>query len=227
MEALTTNGTDEGVLRAWLEREFRHWQRAFEASLRQEIDELRRSHLNDQPGRPAPSGEPVERFSRALVELLTFSRSTGALPDNSLRRLREAAEPKAGTGAAAVDEAFAEVGQQPAGDEDLHESWARCLMLLFYHHAVDSAASYPGPDALYRERREWARRTLGGYANSGALEQALEAYLDESGISPVVAAVVDHPAAEVLRYHESIPEHRIGLVTGAGARWLVGAVERT
>lgn len=225
MEALTTNGTDEGVLRGWLDREFRHWRRAFEASVQREIDDVRREHLGDRPG-IAPSADAVERFSRALLDLLTFSRSAGALTDNAVQRLHETAEPKAGAGAVALDGAFAQAREGPTGDQRLHESWARCLMLLYYHHAA-GGPPYPGPDSLDRERLAWAREALGGLDDADSLRIALAEYLADPGVRPVIAAVVEHGTPEVLRYQRNLPANRIGLITGAGARWLAGAVERT
>lgn len=236
-----SNGTDEGVLRTWLDAEFDFWQAALFDTLIDAIEHLHELCFGDAWRQLESEGLPEERVQRevlslyqdGLTDIFTFVRIAGALPDDlAWSRL------KAGHRRAAADQgrpagdqealtgALYTAEQTPSGDHRRYRGWARALMLFVYQHAANGPA-YPGLDAEDDDKLRWAYDALRDIEDHQNFHAALAGYLKEPGVTPVAAAILGQALDDVIAWDRQLLEQaRFDLILNTGLRWLVGAVER-
>lgn len=238
---LATNGTDEGVLRGWLNRELGHWAGALEVTLDDAIEHLQalcfEDAWNDLAADNLPETEINARvltlYTDSLGDLLRFVRAAGALDDEvawsalKSRLRREAVEGDAGAGPReALDDSFYAAETEPLGDHARYRAWARALMLFLFHYAA-GGPPYPGAQVREHEKLEWAYQALQPLEEHEQFHAAFSEYVTDSGVRPVARAVLDQPVERVLAFEAALLEQpRFDLALNTGLRWLIGAVER-
>jgi hypothetical protein len=238
---LTTNGTDEGVLRGWLDRELGHWAGALEVALDDAVEHLQalcfEDAWNDLAADNLPEAEINARvlllYTEGLSDLLRFVRAAGAPEDDlawselKAHMRRVADESGAGAGAReALDDSCYTAESEPLGDHALYQAWARALMLFFFHFAA-TGPPYPGVRATEPEKLEWAYQALQPIEEHDQFHASFSAYLHDSGVRPVARAVLDQPVDQVLAFEVGLLEQRrFDLILNTGLHWLIGAVER-
>lgn len=239
---LTTNGTDEGVLRGWLDREYGHWAGALQLTLEDAIEHLQvlcfEGAWNDLAADGLPEDEINERvltlYADGVSDLLRFMRVSGALDDEvawsalKAHLRRNAIEDDAGVGAReALDDSLYAAESISLGDHPLYRAWARSLMLFFFHYAANGPI-YPGIRAPEQAKLEWAYQALQPIEEHDHFHEALTDYLLDSGVRPVARVVLEHPVEAVLTFETTLlKEARFDLALNTGLRWLIGAVERS
>ncbi len=240
-----TNGTDEGVLRAWLDREASEWDRDYEQAMADTVNHLQivcfvdtRENLLASGKTEAEIGETtLQLYEDGIVDIFQFARASGAISsDNAWARVkttyRKLAIEDGATEAVrqALDDGLYRVDEFSAGDAALYTSWKRALMLFLYHHAASQAADqqpYPGRDASEEEKFTWAYACLEEIEDHAAFHITLASYLYDPGVFPVADAVLDHQIDEILTFETGMMQQpRFDLIMNTGLRWLVGAVER-
>lgn len=238
---VTTNGTDEGVLREWLNREIVEWEQAFAYVLDESIQHLQDVCFVAEWDRLIADGKPEDEVGRltltlyeqGLGDIFGFARASGAIPNDvawSTMKLdyRRAADDADVAPAIreALDSGFYLAERYDLGDNVLFRSWGRCLMLFVYQHAADGP-EYPGRAAEETEKLAWAYEALRDIEDHETFHLALEVYLGDPGVEPVVAAIVPEPASAVLEHERAMMEQpRFDLVLNTALNWLVEAVER-
>lgn len=241
MGSLGTNGTDEGVLREWLDREQEHWFRASESALRGMIEHLQHACFVETWDQLRTAGKSETEAGRITLELYEdgigqifgFLRATGALPDeaawSSLRDEQIAETRRAGAPqplADALVNGLELAERRDAGDHALYRDWSRCLMLFFYQHAADGPP-HPGFDAPHEDKLAWASEVIENVRDRGALLAAMTDYLNDRDVRAVASAIIDTPVSAVLEHQRKMTDlRRFDLILHTGLLWLVGAVER-
>lgn len=237
-----TNGTDEGVLRAWLDREIDHWIIAFAQMLDQSIEHLQQACFNDARQQLVSEGlepeaidrETLELYKEGLADLFRFVRASGAVVDgvawSELKTGHRRALDDSGRAETlrdALDNALYEAESEPLGNHQLYRSWARSMMLFVFHHAAHGADEYPGPVADQREKIAWAYAALKDIEEHDVFHRMFDAYLTDPGVQPVIDAIIDHTAGDVIAFEETmLDQPRFDLMLNTALSWLIGAVDR-
>lgn len=239
---VATNGTDEGVLRAWLDQEYGHWAGALGMALDDAIEHLQalcfEDAWNELAADELPETEINERvltlYADGLSDLFRFMRVSGALDDEiawsalkaNLRR--DAIEGGAGAGAhEALDDSLYAAESVALGAHDLYRAWAQALMLFIFHYAANGPI-YPGLRAGEQEKLEWAYQALQPIEDHDQFHEALTDYMEDSGVLPVARAVLAQPMEAILALELALmQEARFDLTLNTALRWLIGAVERS
>jgi hypothetical protein len=241
VETVTTNGTDEGVLRDWLDREQDHWFRASESALRGMIEHLQHACFVESWDKLRAGGNTETEAGRITLEfyedgigrIFSFLRASGALPDEVAWSELKAGQIDAAQRADvpqplldALSNGFASAERRPRGDHALYRDWSRCLMLYFYQHAA-GGPRHPGFDAPHEDKLAWAAEVIEDVRDRGALLAAMVEYLGDADIHAVASAIVQTPIAEVLEHQSRLTDlRRFDLILHTGLLWLIGAVER-
>ena len=241
MGSLGTNGTDEGVLRGWLEREQDHWFRASESALRGMIEHLQHTcfveswdELRDQGKTETEAGRiTLEYYEDGIGRIFGFLRASGALPDDDawlqlkaeqIDRATDADVPQPLVDAQSNGLSIAE--RRTPGDHAQYRDWSRCLMLFFYQHAANGPR-HPGFDAEHKDKLAWAAEVIEDVRDRGALLAAMTEYLNDPDIHAVAGAIISTPLANVLEHQRNLTDlRRFDLILHTGTLWLIGAVER-
>jgi hypothetical protein len=172
-------------------------------------------------------------YEQGLGDIFGFARASGSIPNDiawstmklDYRRAAEDAE-VAPAIREALDSGFYLAERADLGDNALFRSWGRCLMLFVFQHAADGP-EYPGRDAEETEKLAWAYEALRDIEDHETFHLALEVYLSDPGVEPVIAAIVPEPAGAVLEHERAMMElARFDLVLNTALNWLVDAVER-
>lgn len=238
---VTTNGTDEGVLREWLNREIVEWEQAFAYVLDESIQHLQDVCFVAEWDRLIASGTPEDEVGRltltlyeqGLGDIFGFARASGAIPNDiawstmklDYRRAADEAE-VAPAIREALDSGFYLAERWDLGDIELFRSWGRCLMLFIYQHAA-AGPEYPGRAAEETKKLAWAYEALRDIEDHETFHLGLEVYLSDPGVEPVIAAIVPDSAGAVLGHERAMLElARFDLVLNTALNWLVDAVER-
>lgn len=237
----STNGTDEGVLRSWVERETEEWIRAFVATLDDAIQQLQTVCFEEHWDELASRGISEDLIGRASLELyrdgLTdifgFVRASGAVAD-SVAWSRMKSEHRALASRPDVDPPILQALEDgmyaaqatPAGDHSLYRSWIGGLMLFLFQFVADGP-TYPGLSASEQEKLTWGYEALRSIEDHHVFQRVLAEYMREPGVRPVLRALLDHPIDEVTAFGQHLSEmKRFDLILNTGLRWVVGAVER-
>lgn len=237
----STNGTDEGVLRSWLEREIEHWIESFVATLDDATQQLQIYCFEEHWDELAARGLDEETIGRASLELyrdgltdiFRLVRASGALTDavgwsTMKSKYRSAAsdpdvEPPIRD---ALEDAMYAAESTPLGDHSLYRSWAGALMLFLFQYVADGPP-YPGLGASEEEKLTWGYEALRAIEDHHIFHRAVEAYVHEPGVRSVIKALLEHPVDEAIGLGERLSEMpRFDLILNTGLRWVVGAVER-
>lgn len=239
---VTTNGTDEGVLREWLDSEFNEWSLAFVRIVDETIEHLQEAcftnawqALEDKGVDPKDiSAQILQLYEVGLVKIFVFLRSSGAILSDVAwsefkagrrRILRDLNAPEIIRNA--VDSALYEAEKDDLGDHDLYQSWARSIMLFLYHHAAEKGADYPGPGAPDQDKFTWGYKALSDIENHTDFHEAFTEYVRDAGVRPLAEAVNQHSVATILEHEkEMLNQPRFDLILNTGLVWLVGAVDR-
>lgn len=237
----STNGTDEGVLRSWIERESDEWIRAFIATLDDAIQQLQsycfeehwdeliaRGLSEEQAGRAS-----LELYREGLTDLFRFVRAAGAPTDAVAWSRMKTEHRSAASGPdvdpsirSALEDAMYASESTPLGDHRLHRAWMGAAMLFLFQYVADGPP-YPGLGASERDKLTWGYEALRALEDHAVFHSALEHYVHEPGVHPVVRAVLDQPVDEVLQLGARLAEmSRFDLMLNTGLRWVVDAVER-
>lgn len=241
MGTLGTNGTDEGVLREWLDREQEHWFRASESALRGMIEHLQHTCFVESWDQLRAAGKSETEAGRITLELYEdgigrifgFLRAAGALPDEEAwveLREQQIAETRRADApqplADALSNGLAQAERLAVGDHALYRDWSRCLMLFLYQHAADGPP-HPGFDASDDDKLAWASAATEDIWERSALLAAMTDYLNDRDVRAVASAIVDTPVSAVLEHQRRMTDlRRFDLILHTGLLWLVGAVER-
>ncbi|MFW6075077.1 MAG: hypothetical protein ACOC9Y_05730 [Chloroflexota bacterium] len=239
---VTTNGTDEGVLRDWLDREFNEWSLAFVRIVDETIEHLQEAcftdawqALEDKGVDPKDiSDQILLMYEAGLVKIFAFLRSSGAILSDVAwsefkagrrRILRDLNAPEIIRNT--MDNALYEAEKEELGDHDLYQSWARSIMLFLYHHAAQKGDEYPGPEAPDEDKFSWGYNALSDIENHSAFHEAFTAYVRDAGVRPLAEAVNQHDVSTILAHEKAmLDQPRFDLILNTGLVWLVGAVER-
>ena len=236
-----TNGTDEGVLRSWLERERDAWIREFVATLDDAIQQLQTVCFEEHWDELSEAGISDELIGRASLELyqegladiFSFVRASGTVSD-AFAWSRMKSEHRALASGPDVDPPILQALEDgmyaaestPLGDHTVYRSWVGALMLFLFQYVADGP-QYPGAQASEREKLTWGYDSLRAIEDHDAFHQALAAYVQERGVRPVVTALLDSPLPNVIAHSERLSGmKRFDLILNTGLRWVVGAVER-
>ncbi len=241
MGTLGTNGTDEGVLREWLDREQPHWFRSSETALRGMIEHLQHSCFVESWDELRADGKTeteagritLEFYEEGIGRIFGFVRASGALPDDDAwseikaEQLLETSQPDIPQPLVdALSNGLAAAERQPTGNHSLYRDWSRCLMLYFYQHAANGPA-HPGFEAPREDKMAWAAEAIEDVHDRGALQAALAAYLDDRDVRAVARAIIETPISEIIEHQRKMTGlQRFDLILHTGLLWLIGAVER-
>ncbi len=237
----STNGTDEGVLRSWLTRESEEWIRAFVATLDDAIQHLQSVCFEEHWEELQARGINEELIGRASIELyrdgladiFRFVRASGAVADDLAWSQMKSEHRSVASGPEveppirqALEDALYAAEDTPLGDSPLYRSWTRTLMLFLFQYVADGP-QYPGLAASDEDKLAWGYEALRSIEDHTVFHGALASYLQEAGVRPVAAKLVDHPLDEVVGFGSQLVDMpRFDLVLNTGLRWVVGAVER-
>ncbi len=246
MGSLGSNGTDEGVLRDWLDSEQDHWFRASETALRGMIEHLQHTcfvenwdDLRSQGKTETEAGRmTLEYYEDGIGRIFGFLRACGAVPDDeSWRRLKaeqiEEAQ-SADIPQPLVDAQIAGLTmaerRQP-GDHSIYRDWSRALMLFFYQYAAGQHAEHgprhPGVTADRAEKLAWAAETIEDVRDRDALLAAVTEYLNDPDVRAVAGEIIATPLDTILELQRRLTDlRRFDLVLHTGILWLIDAVER-
>lgn len=236
-----TNGTDEGVLRGWLERESDEWVREFIATLDDAIQQLQAVCFEEHWDELASRGISEELIGRAslelyrdgLIDIFRFMRASGALADDVAWSTMKS-EHRAAASSPDVDAPIREVLEDamyaaestPMGDHGLYRSWTGAVMLFLFQYVADGP-QYPGLGATEEEKLTWGYEALRPVEDHRMFHSAVQAYVHEPGVRSVVRALLEHPVDEVVGLGGRLSEMpRFDLILNTGLRWVVHAVER-
>lgn len=239
MEA--TNGTDEGVLRGWLERETDHWIRSYVATLDDAIQQLQNACFEEHWDELASRGINDELIGRASLELyrdgltdiFSFMRASGAVAD-AMAWSKMKSEHRALANRPDVDPPILQALEDglyaaqsvPLGDHALYRSWISAIMLFLFQYVADGP-QYPGIGASEEEKLTWGYEALRAIEDHRVFHSALAAYMREPGVRPVMAALLTEPLDDVISHSSNLADmKRFDLMLNTGLRWVVGAVER-
>ena len=241
MGSLGSNGTDEGVLRSWLDGEQDHWFRASETALRGMIEHLQHTcfvetwdELRSQGRSETEAGRiTLEYYEDGIGRIFGFLRACGALPDDDswfrlkaeqIEEAQSADVPQALVDAQTNGLTIAE--RREPGNHEIYRDWSRCLMLYFYQHAA-SGPRHPGFDAPRKDKLAWAAEVIEDVRGRDALLAALTEYLDDPDVKVVAASIVKTPLTDILEHQRKLTDlRRFDLVLHTGTLWLIDAVER-
>jgi hypothetical protein len=236
-----TNGTDEGVLRKWLEREQDEWVRAFVATLDDAIQQLQHVCFEEHWDELAARGISDEMIGRASLELyrdgltgiFSFVRASGIVANavawsqmkTEHRQLASRPEVEPPVVQALEDGMYA-AEATPLGNHSVYRSWVGGLMLFLFQYVADGP-QYPGFGASEEEKLTWGYEALRAIEDHHIFHAALATYLVEPGVHPVVTALLDDSIEDVTSHSEHLSDmDRFDLILNTGLRWVVGAVER-
>lgn len=238
----TSNGTDEGVLREWLDRESREWNEAFTGTLDDAVDQLQALCFVDiweqliESGRPEDEvgRETVELYEQGITDVFRFVRACGMPADAvawstmKAKYRRDASEPYVAVSIReALETGMYEAESTPLGSHGRYQSWIRALMLFLVHHAAEKDQPYPGLAADEHAKLSWAYEVLQDVEEHETFHRRVVEYLHDPGVRPVVEAVTGELVEEIVQFETSILYlERFDLVLNTGLRWLAGAVER-
>lgn len=241
MGSLGSNGTDEGVLRNWLDSEQEHWFRASESALRGMIEHLQHAcfvetwdELRSQGRTETEAGRiTLEYYEDGIGRIFGFLRACGALPDDEswvqlkaeqIQEAQNADVPQALVDAQTNGLTIAE--RREPGDHNLYRDWSRCLMLYFYQHAA-SGPRHPGFNAERSDKLAWAAEVIEDVRGKDALLAAMTEYLNDPDVYAVASSIVETPISEILEHQRKLTDlGRFDLVLNTGILWLIDAVER-
>lgn len=236
-----TNGTDEGVLRAWLNRESDEWIRAFVSTLDDAIQHLQEVCFEEHWGELKARGisdelsgmASLELYRDGLVDIFRFVRASGAVADDLSWSQMKAEHRALASGPhieppvrQALEDGLYAAESTPLGDHAIYRSWTRTIMLFLYQY-VASGPQYPGTGASDEEKIAWGYESLRPIEEHAAFHGALAAYLHDPGVRPVAKELVDYPLEEIIRLGDRlVAMPRFDLILNTGLQWVVGAVER-
>jgi hypothetical protein len=237
----STNGTDEGVLRSWIEREREEWIREFIATLDDAIQQLQSACFEEHWDTLASRGISEELIGLAsldlyrdgLADIFRFVRASGALAD-SLAWSTMKSEHRAVASQPDVDppirqaleDALYAAEDTPQGEHDLYRSWVGGLMLFLFQY-VAAGPSYPGLAASENEKLTWAYEALRAIEDHHVFHASFAHYVREPGVRSVIKALLERPIDDVIALEERLAGMaRFDLILNTGLRWVVGAVER-
>lgn len=237
-----SNGTDEGVLREWLDRESEEWDQAFVDTLDEAVQQLQArcfielwdeliasGQTEDEVGR-----KTVELYEHGIADIFRFVRACGVLTDDvawstmKTEYRRAASEPQVAVAVReALDAGLYEAEMSPRGSHDDYQVWVRSLMLFLIHHAAQRSEDYPGTTADERSKLSWAYEALKDIEDHDVFHQHVLGYLHDAGVRPVVEGVTGKAVEEIVQFEALLlPLKRFDLVLNTGLVWLAGAVER-
>lgn len=239
MEA--TNGTDEGVLRSWLDRERDEWIRAFVSTLDDAIQQLQHVCFEEHWDELASRGIDEELIGRASLELyrdgladiFSFVRASGVAADavawsrmkTEHRQLASRSDVEPPVMQALEDGLYA-AESTPLGSHSLYRAWIGGLMLFLFQYVADGP-QYPGFGASEEEKLGWGYEALRAIEDHRVFHGSLAAYMREPGVQPVIRALLEESIDDVTALSERLSEmSRFDLILNTGLRWVVGAVER-
>lgn len=236
-----TNGTDEGVLRSWIERERDEWIRQFIATLDDAIQQLQSACFEEHWDELSSRGfseeligrASLELYSEGLADIFRFVRASGALADDlawstmKSEHRAVASQPDVDPPIRqALEDAMYAAEDTPLGDHGLYRSWVGGLMLFLFQYVADGPP-YPGLGASESEKLTWGYEALRTIEDHQVFHSSFAGYTHEPGVRPVVSALLEHPVDEVLALGARLTEmKRFDLILNTGLRWVVGAVER-
>lgn len=236
-----TNGTDEGVLRSWLEHESDEWVRAFVATLDDAIQHLQsvcfEEHWNELAARGISAeliGQTsVELYRDGLADIFRFVRASGTLTDelawSEMKTRHRAAASGPGVEEPirqALEDGLYAAEAAALGDHRLYRSWTRALMLFLFQYVAEGPP-YPGLGASDDDKLTWGYEALRAIEEHAAFHGAVVTYIHEPGVRSVLKALVDCPLDEVVVLGDQLVDlARFDLIMNTGLRWVVGAVER-
>lgn len=236
-----TNGTDEGVLRGWLNRESEEWIRAFVSTLDDAIQHLQdvcfdehREELKARGISDASIGQAsVELYRDGLADVFRFVRASGALADDLAWSWMKSGHRRIASGPdieppirQALEDGLYAAQDTPLGDHAVYRSWTRTLMLFLFQYVADGPP-YPGLAASDEDKLAWGYESLRAIEDHNAFHGALASYLYEPGVRSVASELVDYPLGEIIELgNRLVALPRFDLVLNTGLRWVVGAVER-
>ncbi len=238
----SSNGTDEGILRNWLDSEHDHWVRAFVATLDDAIQQLQSAcfdhHLQDLLARgideETAGRASLVLYREGLIDLFRFVRASGTLTDevawSQLKTEHRSLAARGDTDPAirqALEDALYAAGQTGAGPHSLYRSLIRALMLFLYQYVADGPP-WPGASASDEEKIAWGYAALQAIEEHQVFHQALSAYMQEDGVRPVLDVLLEDAVDAVIAHDANLCElERYDLLLSTGLRWVVGAVERS
>lgn len=239
MEA--TNGTDEGVLRGWLERERDQWVRAFVATLDEAVQQLQTAcfelHWQDLISQgadeEAAGRSSLEMYSDGLTSIYRFVRACGTLTDAvAWSRLKNEHRDLAGRSDVdtaiiqALEDGLYAAEAMPLGNHSLYRSWAGALMFFLFQWVAEGPP-WPGIAADDESKLAWGYDALKEIEDHRIFQEALAGYMRENGVRHVMQALLDDTIDAVIEHSERMSEmERFDLIMSTGLRWVVGAVER-
>ncbi len=238
----STNGTDEGVLRLWLDREIEHWLRCFVQTLDESMRQLRDACFGDAWQALQAEGlsqedaarRALDFYERGLTDIFRFVRQAGAIVDDlswsqfkagHRRSMRD--QDASAAAIDALDNALYTAEQQAELTNHRHyRSLVRCVMLFVYQHAANGP-QYPGPASEDAAKLAWAYQALKDIEDHQDFQLELASYINDSGVRPVVDAILLDPVDDIInRSAQLAGEQRFDLLLNTALLWLVGAVER-
>lgn len=239
---ISTNGTDEGVIRAWLDREIENWLLSFVQTLDEALNQLRDVCFGEAWEIYQREGVPesetarriIELYERGMVDIFRFVRRSGAIVDDLAwsqfkaghRRSLQDQQASEAAREALANALYTAEQQAELSDHQRYRSWARCLMLFIFHHAAEGP-DYPGQSAEESEKLAWAYEALKDIEDHQTFQLAFTTYLEDSGVRSLIEAVVIYPIDEIIRQSAELSEEpRFDLLLNTALTWLVGAVER-
>ena len=241
MGSLGTNGTDEGVLRDWLESEQDHWFRASERALRGMIEHLQHTcfvetwdELRGQGKTETEAGRmTLEYYEDGIGRIFGFLRASGALPNaeswEALKAERIAEAEGADIPQPLVDaqsNGLAIAERREAGDHEIYCDWSRCLMLFFYQHAA-GGPQHPGFNAERSDKLSWAAEVIEDVRSRDALLASMIDYLNDPDVRDIAGAIIETPVRDIIEHQRRLTDlRRFDLVLHTGMIWLIDAVER-
>lgn len=237
----SSNGTDEGILRTWLDGEHDHWVRAFVATLDDAIQQLQSACFEHHWQDLVAQGIDEEQAGRAsldiyrngLVDIFRFVRASGTLTDevawSRMKSEHRSLASRSDTDPAilqALEDALYTAGQTDAGPHGIYRSLSGALMLFLYQYVADGPP-WPGVSASDEEKIAWGYTALQAIEDHQVFHLALSAYMQEDGVRHVLDALLENAIDDVIAHDACLSEmERYDLLLSTGLRWVVGAVER-
>lgn len=237
----SSNGTDEGILRNWLDGERDHWVRAFVATLDDAIQQLQtvcfEHHWQDLVARGVDEElagrASLELYRDGLIDIFRFVRASGTLTDDvawsQMKSEHRSLASRSDTDPAirqALEDALYTAGQTDAGQHSVYRSLTGALMLFLYQYVADGPP-WPGGSASEDEKIAWGYEALRTIEDHLVFHQTLSAYMQEDGVRHVLDALLEVAIDDVIAHDERLSGmERYDLLLSTGLRWVIGAVER-